>query len=157
MFEEFSPRFESAFRIFFIIWVCFWGFINIVNLLYTYAVFDSSSNNDLIGWFIQVVGQVITITLGVFLLFIMANVPARIKKAKKISNTALITTMAVAYYLIANILNIGSVLVTDPENSARNLVFQTAWLLPSIVLLIIHVIYVNNLGAYNESLESKSK
>jgi len=156
MFEEFSKTFESAFRVFFIIWVSFWGVINIINLLYTYATFDLSANNDLVAWFINAVGQVITVTLGIFLLFIMANVPARIRKGKKIGNTSLITTLAVCYYLIANILNIGAVLITNPDDAARNLVFQTAWLLPSIVLMIIHILYVSNLSTYNNSLAASN-
>jgi hypothetical protein len=155
MFDDFSKQFESAFRIFFIIWVSFWGVINIISLLLTYVSFGSASDSDLLGWFINSLGQVITITLGVFLLFIMSNIPARIKKATPIKSIGLITTLAVCYYLVANLFNIAAVLVTNPDDATRNLVFQVAWLLPSIVIMVIHILYTINLSAYNSSLEAK--
>ena len=108
MFETFSKSFESTFRIIFICWVCFWGFFDVSSLLYSYASFSTTkpSSNILGYWWINTLGQVIAVALGIFLLFLMANIPNRIAAMKKVASIPLMITLAVAYYLTKTIAQI---------------------------------------------------
>ena len=73
MFETFSKKFESVFRVIFIVWVCFWGVINFADLLYQYASFNNSAKQttaELGQWWLMTFGNLVTVTLGVILLFL---------------------------------------------------------------------------------------
>ena len=152
MFENFSKKFESVFRTVFIVWVCFWGFINLLTLLFQYVSFAGNGGDDLIRWWFSILGQVVTITLGILLLFMMSNIPSRILKRKRITTIPVMIFMTVVYYLFVTCLELVSNAIFSPENFARDFIFTTAWLMPSIVLLVIHLLYYNNLMKYNEEL-----
>ena len=155
MFDEFSPRFESTFRTIFILWVVGWAFINGFDVLRQYVQFGYSSGGsdaDLIIWFFRIITSVLALTLGIVLLFWSSNVPNRIKKLRPITNIPLFTGLTVVYYLfptIAKIVLDGSLL--------RVFIFNTAWLFPSIIILVFHLLYYLNISRYNETLEEAQK
>lgn len=152
MLENFSKKFESVFRVFFLFWVSFWFIINLVDLGITYTGYQNFSDSQLIGWLFKIFGQVITIVIGIFLVFLMSGVPKKITNNQPITNISYITALAVCYYLVANILNIGTILILQPDNAFRNIVFQLGWLLPSIIILVLHIFYTLNLSAFNSEL-----
>jgi len=158
MFEEFSPRYESAFRTFFILWVVGWAVINGFTALGSYAQFTVGSySNDaqLLEWWFKIIVSILALTLGIVLLFWSSNVPPRIKKLRPIGNVSLFIGLTVIYYLfptVANIL-IDIAFNTDSSSVLELFVFQTAWLFPSIILLVFHMLYYFNINKYNELLE----
>jgi uncharacterized membrane protein len=155
MFEKFSAQFESGFRIFFIVWVSFWGFINLSGLLTQYAQFASISEKptQLGYWWLNTMGTVVTVAIGIFLFFMMVSVAGRIRDGLKINNISLMTAMAVFYYLFVTIVQIFAGAIFKPETFSKDFVFLTAWLLPSIIIMVVHILYFNNLGVYNRSLK----
>ena len=158
MFETFSKSFESTFRIIFICWVCFWGFFDVSQLLFSYASFAGSkpSPNILGFWWVNTLGMVIAVALGIFLLFLMANIPGRIVALKKVSGVPLMITMAVAYYLTKTIAQIFATAIFKAPDFASEFVFLSAWLFPSIILMVVHILYFVNVSKYNQSLEHRA-
>lgn len=43
------------------------------------------------------------------------------------------------------------------ETFLRTFIFNTAWLFPSIIILVFHLLYYLNIGKYNETLEESQK
>jgi hypothetical protein len=159
MFESFSKSFETTFRIFFICWVSFWAFVNILSLITSYTMFSSNPANlpgGLGAWWINTMSQIVTLSLGAFLLFLMINVAYRISKNKKILNIGLMTTVTVFYYLTITIIQIVSEALFRPETLLTTLVFMSTWIMPSIIILIVHILYFSNLRKYNSELETSS-
>ena len=158
MFETFSKTFESTFRIIFICWVCFWGFFDLSQLIFSYASFAGSkpSSNVLGFWWVNTLGQVIAVSLGVFLLFMMINIPGRIAALKKVSNISLMIAMVVAYYLTKTIAQIFATAIFKAPDFASEFIFLSAWLFPSLILMVVHILYFVNVGKYNLTLEQKS-
>ena len=155
--NEFSPKFESVFRVFFIIWVSIWGLYNIVNLLVNYASLSAAgelAGNTLGLWWIETLGIVVSITCGLVLLFMMTSVPSRIAKGKVITKIGLMTTLAVFYYLFFTVADIFANAVFNSADFVQEFVFLSAWLLPSVVILIFHMAYFSDLRAYNRELQS---
>jgi len=158
MFEEFSPRFESAFRTFLIIWVIGWAAVNGFSALGSYAQFSVSEYSDdarLLEWWFKIIVSILAFTLGVVLLFWSSNVPNRIKKLRPINNISLFIGLTIVYYLFPTVANILVDLAFNTDNSSalRLFVFQTAWLFPSIIVLVFHMLYYININKYNEMLE----
>jgi hypothetical protein len=156
MFETFSKKFESVFRIIFVVWVCFWGVINFTNLLYQYASFNNSQNQtttELGQWWLMTFGNLITVTLGVILLFLMSAVPRLIETRKMVRTITLMTVLTCFYYLFYTMIEIFvSIIYKSPEQAFRDLIGLSMWLMPSIILLIIHMFYYSNLRVYNREL-----
>jgi NADH:ubiquinone oxidoreductase subunit 5 (subunit L)/multisubunit Na+/H+ antiporter MnhA subunit len=163
MFEEFSPRYESAFRTFFILWVVGWAVFNGFDSLAKYAEFSfssSSSDAELLEWWFRIIVSILASTLGIVLLFWSSNIPNRIKKLKPITNISLFIGLTIVYYLFPTISDIliSISFNTDGASALRLFVFQTAWLFPSIIVLVFHMLYYVNINKYNELLEeSKNK
>jgi hypothetical protein len=161
MFEEFSPRFESTFRTIFILWVVGWAFINGFDVLRQYAEFGYSSGGSdaaLIIWFFRLITSVLALTLGIVLLFWSSNVPNRIKKLRPISNIPLFTGLTVLYYLFPTVAKIViDTAAATNETFLRTFIFNSAWLFPSIIILVFHLLYYLNIGKYNETLEESQK
>jgi hypothetical protein len=160
MFETFSKKFESVFRVIFIVWVCFWGVINFADLLYQYASFNNSAKQttaELGQWWLMTFGNLVTVTLGVILLFLMSAVPRLIETHKTIKTITLMTILTCFYYLTFTMIKIFiSIIYKSPEQAFRDLIGLSMWLMPSIILLIIHMFYYSNLRVYNQELaESK--
>lgn len=157
MFDEFSPRFESSFRTIFIFWVVGWAFINGFDILRQYAEFGFAGGNsdaDLIIWFFRLITSILALTLGVVLLFWASNVPNKIKKLKRITNIPLFTGLTVLYYLFPTIAKIViDTAAATNETFLRTFIFNAAWLFPSIIILIFHLLYYLNISKYNETLE----
>jgi hypothetical protein len=158
MFEEFSYKYESYFRAFFIVWVLGWSVVNGFRVLFNYSEFavnnsvEAGLSPELGLWWFNTVGQVIGLAVGIMLIFWMASVPSRVAKRKKISSVGLFAGLAVVYYLFATIVDIFASAFFAPDTFAADLVFKSAWLLPSIIILILHSLYFMNLGKYNEEL-----
>ena len=163
MFEEFSPRFESAFRTFFILWVVGWAIVNGFGSLAQYAEFSVSSySNDsqLLEWWFRIIVSILAFTLGIVLLFWASNIPNRIKKLKPIANISIFIGLTIVYYLFPTVSDIliSISFNTDGASALRLFVFKTAWLFPSIIVLVFHMLYYVNINKYNELLEeSKDK
>jgi hypothetical protein len=158
MFEEFSPRFESAFRTFLMLWVVGWAIINGFTTLASYAQFSISSySNDaqLLEWWFRIIVSIIALTLGIILLFWSSNVPNRIKKLRPITNISLFVGLTIVYYLFPTVSNILVDLSFNTEGASalKLFIFQTAWLFPSIIVLVFHMLYYMNIKKYNEMLE----
>jgi hypothetical protein len=157
MFEEFSPRFESTFRAFFMLWVIGWAFFNGFDTLRQYAEFGYSGTSDnpslLLAWFFNLATSILALTLGIVLLFWASNVPNRIKKLKHITNISLFIGLTVVYYLLPTISTILITAIFTPEKGLRTFIFQAGWLLPSVVILVFHMLYYMNINKYNELLE----
>lgn len=158
MFEEFSPRYESAFRTFFILWVVGWAIFNGFGSLARYAEFSVSSySNDaqLLEWWFGIIVSILAFTLGIVLLFWASNIPNRIKKLKPINNISLFIGLTILYYLFPTVADIIiSIAFNNDGASALSLfVFKTAWLFPSVIVLVFHMIYYVNINKYNELLE----
>ncbi len=135
-------------------WVSGWGLINILTLLTGYAeIAGSSDSNELGLFFMSTLGQVVTITCGIFLLFMMANIPGRIAKAKKVTKLGIMTALVVVYYLFVTVLELFAKTIFAPETFAQDFVKISAWLLPSIVIMVIHILYISNVRKYNETLQ----
>jgi hypothetical protein len=158
MFDKFSAQFESGFRVFFIVWVSFWGFINVGNLLAQYSQFTTIAEKptQLGFWWLNTMGTVVTVAIGVLLFFMMIGVAGRVRDNVKINNITMMTIMAVFYYLFVTVVQIFAGAIFKPETFSKDFVFLTAWLLPSIILMVIHILYFNNLGVYNRSLKGKT-
>ena len=156
MSENFSKNFENTFRIFFICWVSFWAVINTVNLLVSYAVFErANTSNQIAAWGLDTFGQILTITFGIVLFCMMIGVPSRINALKKITNITTMTVLAVFYYLLFTLIKTFSLAMFKPENFAKDFIFQMLWLLPSIIILVFHMLYFANLRKHNEEIELK--
>jgi hypothetical protein len=158
MFEEFSPRFESSFRTFLMLWVIGWAVINGFTALASYGEFSFSgygNDAELLRWWFKIITSILALTLGVVLLFWSSNVPNRIKKLRPITNVQLFIGLTIVYYLFPTISNIliDMAFNTGEESLLRIFVFQTAWLFPSIILLVFHMLYYVNINKYNELLE----
>lgn len=161
MFENFSNILERSFRTFFIFWVCFWTFINGSQSILFLASFNFSvENNDnaLFNWWFVTLAALIGLTLGVVLLFFMSSCAAQIKKSKAIKGIGFWLTLSVLYYVIPTVLNLtGNVLFNNSNDSVLQvLVFNSVWIFPSIVLLVIHVLYFKNLDTYNSDLKGQT-
>lgn len=159
MFEEFSPRFESSFRSFFMIWVIGWAVINGFTALSSYGQFSLSGagygdDAELLRWWFKIITSILALTLGLVLLFWSSNVPDRIKKLKIITNIPLFVGLTIVYYLFPTLSNIVIDMAFNAggETLLRMFVFQTAWLFPSIILLGFHMVYYVNINKYNETL-----
>ena len=158
MFEEFSPRYESAFRTFLILWVVGWAVFNGFDSLAKYAEFSfSSSSGDaqLLEWWFRIIVSILAFTLGIVLLFWASNIPNRIKKLKPIANISLFIGLTIVYYLFPTLSDIliSISFNTDGASALRLFVFKTAWLFPSIIVLVFHMLYYVNINKYNELLE----
>ena len=156
MFETFSNKFESVFRITFVVWVCFWGVINFTDLVYQYASFNDSPNqtiNELGQWWLMTFGNLITVALGVILLFLMSAIPRLIETHKMIKNITLMTVLTCFYYLSFTMIKVFiSIVYKSPEQAFRDLIGLSMWLMPSIILMVIHIFYYSNLRVYNQEL-----
>ncbi len=153
MFETFSKTFESTFRTIFICWVCLWGFFNMVSLFISYASFSTTaSNTSVASWGLNTLGDILTLTFGIVLFCMMIATAGNIAKNKKVTNIPLMTGLAVLYYLFRTIMQILGEAIYRPETFGKQFIFLVMWLLPSIILMVIHIIYFNNLGKYNEEL-----
>jgi|LakMenEpi03Aug12_release.lakeMendotaPanAssembly.Ray.scaffolds.fasta_scaffold26453_6 hypothetical protein len=158
MFENFSKTYEGVFRVIFIIWVSLWGFINLINLIVKYASFSSIYDNggsQLGLWWVDTIGHVLTITFGISLFSFMLTIPGKIKKNKPVTNVSLMVALVIFYYLFITVMNIVANLLFDPGGFAKYFAFSTAWLLPSIVLMVFHILYFVNVNRYNVELEEK--
>lgn len=157
--DEFSPKFESVFRVFFIIWVCFWGVIDIFTLLGNYAAINVGeiTTTNLGEWWVNILSTLVGITCGMVLLFIMTTIPSRIAKSKKITKIGLMTTLAVVYYLFPTFADIFASALFDAVNFPIEFARLSAWLLPSIIMLVFHIAYFSDLRAFNRELGSKTK
>lgn len=157
MFDEFSPRFESAFRAFFMLWVIGWAFFNGFDALRQYAEFGYSGSTEnanlLLEWFFSLATSILALTLGIVLLFWASNVPNRIKKLKPIKNISLFIGLTIVYYLFPTISNILIDMLFNPTAGLSAFIFQAGWLLPSVVILVFHMLYYININKYNELLE----
>ena len=158
MFEEFSPRYESSFRTFLMLWVIGWAVINGFTALASYADFSAYGdfdNTQLLSWWFKIIISILALTLGIVLLFWASNIPNRIKKLKPITNISLFIGLTIVYYLFPTVSNI----IIDIAFNTGDLevlelfVFQTAWLFPSIIVLVFHMLYYVNINKYNELLE----
>lgn len=160
MFDEFSPKYESSFRVIFIIWVVIWSFINAFRILNNYISY--SNKGSFIGtdytsighWWFSTFGLIIGLAIGIFLLFWMASVPSRIGKNKKIGNIGILMSATVVYYLFGTIVSAMGSALFNPDSFVEDFAFLTLWLLPSIIILVFHIIYYTNLNKYNEEVES---
>jgi len=161
MFEEFSPRFESAFRTFFLLWVVGWAVFNGFDALRQYAEFGYSgtteNTNLLLAWFFNLATSILAFTLGIVLLFWASNVPTRIKKLKPIRNISFFTGITIVYYLFPTISNILTDMLFNDTAGLSSFIFQAGWLLPSVVILVFHLLYYMNINKYNELLEESQK
>lgn len=156
MFEEFSPRFESAFRTVLIVWVVGWAFFNGFDALRQYAEFGytgTSTDADLLEWFFRLITSILALTLGIVLLFWSSNVPNRIKKLRPITNVSLFMGLTVVYYLFPTLSKIViDAAFGDAASFLRTFIFNSAWLFPSIIFLVFHLLYYMNINKYNETL-----
>ena len=158
--NEFNPKFESVFRTFFLIWVSGWGVVNILTLLFSYVALSNAGNlrgSELGLWWVQALGNVTSIACGIVLLFIMTGVPTRIKQAKRITNIGLMTGLSVVYYLFLTTSDIFAHAIFNPSGFSGEFVRLTAWLLPSIAILVFHQAYFANLRAHNAEVATLSK
>jgi ABC-type uncharacterized transport system permease subunit len=164
MFEGFSNVFEKSFRIFFIIWVSIWSLVNASQSLILFASFnyqfDSfSDDRALLRWWLTTIGSLIGLTIGIILLFFMSSAATRIRDSKMIKGTGFWLAISVLYYLIPTALSLtAEVFFGDINRSTLNLlIFNSVWIFPSIVLLVLHIIYFTNLNTYNSQLALENK
>ncbi len=156
MLENFSAKFESIFRVFFIVWVCFWGGLDISTLIYNYGSFYKLNTNQIGFWWLNTFGNLITVVIGILLLFLMANVPGLIFDRKKIKTITLMTVLTCFYYLFFTLIKVfASAIFNKPEDFIRDFAFQSLWIMPSVIMLIIHMFYYSNLGLFNRELSGK--
>jgi Na+/melibiose symporter-like transporter len=158
MFESYSSRYESGFRIFFIVWVCIWTLANASELIVNYASFTYSNDVDPFQWLFRIFGVVASLSIGIVLLFYMSSVSSIVKKQKPISSLAMWIALAVVYYFFKTGFDFLGILIFDNgEDIGRRLVFLVGWFMPSAIILGLHIAYFMNLFKYNEELEEKVK
>jgi len=160
MFDEFSPKYESSFRVVFVIWVLFWAVVNIFQILRNYADYASTSSfigSDYVNlghWWFITFGMIIGFAIGIFLLFWTVSVPSRIEKNKKIGSIGILMSATVVYYFFTTIIDLMGSALFNPENFINDFAFGTLWLLPSIIILVFHMFYYINLQKHNKEVES---
>jgi hypothetical protein len=150
--SKFSHNFESIFRIFAILWISGWLFFNGLKLILQYTDFfmRDYSGGQLGLWWIQTTSNVVSIGLGATLLAFTITARGVIERAKKFTNLNLMMAILPFYYLFVTVINIFANYVLKPDGFDKYFTFQTAWLFPSIIMLVFHVFYIYNLGKYNE-------
>lgn len=156
MFENFNKSFDSGFRAIFVTWFIFWGLSDLFRLIYQYGSFysnTSATTNELLTWWLSTFGNIIALTIGLFLFFMMLNSGNRISEKKIVKGINTMQILAVCYYLFYTIFKILIEFYTSKQDPTRMLIFSSAWILPSIVLLIVHLAYLQNLDTYNKELE----
>ena len=64
--------------------------------------------------------------------------------------------LSVFYYLFLTVIRLGLDIVysSDEQAAIKALVFGTAWIFPSIVIMIFNFIYFHNMSKYTEFIES---
>jgi len=160
MFDEFSPRYESTFRPFFIVLVLLWTVINGFRILQNYITFANNGSflgTDYVGighWWFSTFGLIIGFSIGIFLLFWMSFVPSRIEKNKKIGAIGVLMGITVVYYLFGTVVNLMGAALFNPDEFVDAFAFGTLWLLPSVIILVFHIFYYINLNKYNKEVES---
>lgn len=156
MLENFSAKFESIFRVFFIVWVCLWGGLDVSTLIYNYGSFYKLNTNQIGFWWLNTFGNLITVVIGILLLFLMGSVPGRIFDRKKIKTITLMTVLTCFYYLFFTLIKIfASAIFKDADVFIREFAFQSLWIMPSVIMLIIHMFYYSNLGLFNREISGK--
>lgn len=157
MLESYSKFFESVFRTIFLVWFCFWGCLDIFNLLLKYADFAQAKQQagGLLYWFIEVFALIVSLSAGLTLFFFTINIPAAVVQRKRIGSIPLMTILVVFYYLLITLIKILASAVFKPDSFVEDVVFLIAWLLPSLVMLVVHLFYMHNLRLYNHSLSQQ--
>jgi hypothetical protein len=144
---------QTIFRIIFLIWASVWGVINLFQIVYQYArfnsVYETGSDAKLGLWFWTVSSLVISVALGISLLYKVSIIPRELKEHGKVPNLGAYTVMIVFYYFFVNLMSIGSNFVLNRSNFLKEFTFTTAWLFPSLIMFVFHIFYFLN-------LESKS-
>ena len=156
MFENFNKSFDGGFRAIFVVWFLFWGLSDLFRLIYQYGSFYANTNastNDLLTWWLSTFGNIIALTIGLFLFFMMLNSGNNISEKKIVKGINTMQILAICYYLFYTIFKILIEMYSNKQELIRMLIFSSAWILPSIVLLIIHLMYLQNLDTYNKELE----
>ena len=154
MFPEYSKKFESGYRSFFTVWVTIWTIINITQFLFNLVDYSRIAEDPaLVGiWLFNSIGSFIGLALGILLLFILNSVPQIVAKNKVLTNVGLITVLGVIYFLFPTFVNVLANSVFDPTQFIKWFPFTIVWLMPSLLILGLHIVYCMNLNKYNEGL-----
>lgn len=158
MFHEYSKKFESGYRAFFTVWVVLWVTFNIGDFLYKLASYSNITENpaEIGKWLFGSVGAFVGLALGILLLFILNSVPEIIAKNKVLTNVGLILVLGVVYFLFPTFVSVVGNSMFDPRNFIKWFPFTLVWLMPSLLILGLHIAYCVNLNKYNDSLPSTS-
>ena len=152
MSKNFSKQFESTFRVVFIIWVSFWGVINILGVLFSYlrlAFAADDQAEDIVSLIINTVGDIGAIACGITLLLLMLGAAKAIKDQKPVETLGLMSGLVPVYYFLETLTDFISVVFLSSEGIGLYMLRIFMWLIPSIALCIFHYMYIRNLRQYN--------
>lgn len=157
MFPEYSKKYESGYRSFFTIWVVIWTVFNIGDFLVKLLQYESiAGNSTKVGqWLFNSMGSFIGLALGILLLFILNSVPDVANKKKVITNVGLIMILGVVYFLFPTFVSIFGNSVFEPAQFIKWFPFTIVWLMPSLLIMGLHIVYCLNLNKYNETLSTQ--
>ena len=105
-------------------------------------------------WWFETMATVVTLSAGIFLFFMMINIANSIIKLKKVKGIGLMIALAVFYYLFVTITQLFAGAVFKPATFLQDFVKGTAWLFPSVILMVVHILYFVNISKYNELLDT---
>jgi Na+/melibiose symporter-like transporter len=155
MFESFSKGYESFFRVVTIIWVVMWTFINASQTITQYFTLYNTDKDIQAQDILGVILNWITIIVGIALVGLMIAISNRIEKKKIVKSLPILGTLGVVYYLFKTFMDL-IITVMVKSDSVRGiqkeLLFNTIWIIPSIILLVCHFVYIVNVSKYNQEL-----
>ncbi len=154
MFENFSKGYESFFRVITIIWVCAWTFINVSQTMALYYTLYSSDKDIASQDIFRIILNWITVIVGIVMVGVMISVGNKVEKTKKIGTVALLAFLGTVYYLFYTVMNLIITVITasDARSIQKEILFNTVWIIPSLVMLVCHYFYVANIAKYNQEI-----
>jgi hypothetical protein len=159
MFESFSKQYYKFFSVVFNVWVFGWIVINVFSLIMQYSSYFIYSTNDtsvqIASWFVNLISIISGLTVGIVLALMMNGTKITIKKRKAINSIELMIGLVIFYYIFPSTLSLfASILNSETNSIQRTIIFFTAWITPSLVMMVFHLIYLYNLKVYNFDLKN---
>ena len=151
MFEEFSQKFESGFRVAVTIWISIWLVINSFTYIVRLIAFDTylqSSGKGAGEWFFNATGSFIGLLLGILILFFLSSMKSSITKNKKTTIQGIFLVSSVVYFIKPTLADLFGTAVFAPDKFISRLPLTVVWLFPSITFLILSVIYYININKW---------
>ena len=154
MFEHFSVDYEKGFRIFFTAWAIIWSVVNVVTLISNYVMLLNAADDQVFKTWIIGFGNIIALAVGILTLLIMGAIASKIRQKRTLISLPFLSLLVFIYYTFNTSINL-FVSFTGP-NPIKTLAFQSLWLLPTVIVAVLHGVYIFNLSLYNFAIKNPS-